>query len=192
MKKIVQWLVAIGVIGFVGAYAGSVLLTKSRKAEMPEVSAKVTYDDALIERGQYVARLSDCAACHSVSGDPEYAGGLAMQTPFGAIYSTNITPDLETGIGGYLLEEFTNAVKHGVRKDNAPLYPAMPYTSYAIMPDEDMAAMYAYFMMKVPAVKKENAETTFPWIMSMRWPVAYWQALFSPSRDFVPNPRSWL
>lgn len=188
MKKIVQWLVAIGVMGFVGAYAGSVLLTKSRKAEMPEVSAKVTYDDALIERGQYVARLSDCAACHSVSGDPEYAGGLAMQTPFGAIYSTNITPDLETGIGGYSLEEFTNAVKHGVRKDNAPLYPAMPYTSYAIMPDEDMAAMYAYFMMKVPAVKKENAETTFPWIMSMRWPVAYWQALFSPSRDFVPNP----
>ena len=188
MKKIVQWLVAIGVMGFIGAYAGSALLTKSRKAEMPEVSEKVTYDDALIERGQYVARLSDCAACHSVSGDPEYAGGLAMQTPFGAIYSTNITPDLETGIGGYLLEEFTNAVKHGVRKDNAPLYPAMPYTSYAIMPDEDMAAMYAYFMMKVPAVKKENAETTFPWIMSMRWPVAYWQALFSPSRDFVPNP----
>ncbi len=188
MKKIVQWLVAIGVMGFVGAYAGSALLTKSRKVEMPEVSEKVTYDDALIERGQYVARLSDCAACHSVSGDPEYAGGLAMQTPFGAIYSTNITPDLETGIGGYSLEEFTNAVKHGVRKDNAPLYPAMPYTSYAIMPDEDMAAMYAYFMMKVPAVKKENAETTFPWIMSMRWPVAYWQALFSPSRDFVPNP----
>ena len=188
MKKIVQWLVAIGVMGFIGAYAGSALLTKSRKVEMPESVAKIAYDDALIERGQYVARLSDCAACHSVSGDPEYAGGLAMQTPFGAIYSTNITPDLETGIGGYSLEEFTNAVKHGVRKDNAPLYPAMPYTSYAIMPDEDMAAMYAYFMMKVPAVKKENAETTFPWIMSMRWPVAYWQALFSPSRDFVPNP----
>ncbi|PWD87778.1 c-type cytochrome [Ignatzschineria cameli] len=188
MKKLIGSLVIIGVVGFLGAYAGSTFLTHSRKAEMPADSAKIAYDEALITRGEYVARLSDCAACHSVPGEPEYAGGLAMQTPFGAIYSTNITPDLETGIGSYSLEEFTNAVKHGVRQDDAPLYPAMPYTSYAIMPDEDMEAMYAYFMMGVQPVLKSNAPTTFPWFMSMRWPVAYWQLFFSPSREFKPDP----
>lgn len=188
MKKLIGSLVIIGVVGFLGAYAGSTFLTHSRKAEMPADSAKIVYDEALINRGEYVARLSDCAACHTVPGEPEYAGGLAMQTPFGAIYSTNITPDLETGIGGYSLEEFTNAVKHGVRQDNAPLYPAMPYTSYAIMPDEDMEAMYAYFMMGVKPIMKPNAPTTFPWFMSMRWPVAYWQLFFSPSREFQPDP----
>ena len=188
MKKIVSWLVAIGVIGFLGAYGGSSWIMKSRKAiESGEVAA-LKYDDALIQKGEYLARLSDCAACHSVPGDAEYAGGLAMQTPFGAIYSTNITPDAETGIGNYSLAEFTNAVKHGVRKDDAPLYPAMPYTSYTIMSDDDMQAMYAYFMEKVPAVKKANAPSTFPWVMSMRWPVAYWQFLFSPIREFQPNP----
>ena len=188
MKKIISWLVAIGVIGFVGAYGGSSFIMKSRQSDQKAVLSKVDYDDALISKGEYLARLSDCAACHSVPGDPEYAGGLAMQTPFGAIYSTNITPDMETGIGNYSVEAFINAVKHGVRQDDAPLYPAMPYTSYAIMPDSDMEAMYAYFMMKVPAVKKENAPSTFPWIMSMRWPVAYWQFLFSPQREFAPNP----
>lgn len=184
MKKMISWLVAIGVIGFVGAYAGSSLIVKLRKAPEPSNSAALDYDAALIQKGEYLARLSDCAACHSVAGDPEYSGGLAMQTPFGAIYSTNITPDEETGIGRYTLTEFMNAVKHGVRNDNAPLYPAMPYTSYTIMPDEDMEAMYAYFMMKVLAVKKENAPSTFPWVMSMRWPVAYWQFMFSPIREF--------
>lgn len=188
MKKIISWLVAIGVIGFLGAYGGSSWIMKSRQMDVSAPIAKMDYDDALIQKGEYLARLSDCAACHSVAGDPEYAGGLAMQTPFGAIYSTNITPDAQTGIGNYSVEEFINAVKHGVRKDDAPLYPAMPYTSYAIMPDEDIEAMYAYFMMSVPAVKKANAPSTFPWVMSMRWPVSYWQFLFSPQRDFVPNP----
>ncbi len=188
MKKIISWLIAICVIGFIAVYVGAALVVKSRKAPTPSNEAAITYDDTLIARGEYIARLSDCAACHTVPGEAEYSGGLAMQTPFGAIYSTNITPDAETGIGNYSLTEFINAVKHGVRKDDAPLYPAMPYTSYTIMPDEDMEALYAYFMEAVPAVKKENAPTTFPWIASMRWPVAYWQLLFSPIREFKSNP----
>lgn len=188
MKKIISWLIAICVIGFIAVYAGAALVVKSRKAPEPDNATAITYNDELIARGEYIARLSDCAACHTVPGEAEYSGGLAMQTPFGAIYSTNITPDAETGIGNYSLTEFINAVKHGVRKDDSPLYPAMPYTSYTIMPDEDMEALYAYFMEAVPAVKKANAPTTFPWIVSMRWPVAYWQLLFSPIRDFEPNP----
>ncbi len=184
MKKLLIRLAMLGIAGFIAVFAGSFMIMKSRTKTI-EVQPKVT--EEVINRGEYVARLSDCAACHTAPGDTEYAGGLAMQTPFGAIYSTNITPDKETGIGNYSLEEFANAVKHGVRKDGAALYPAMPYTSYTLIPDEDISAMYAYFMQSVPAVKKANGESTFPWFMSMRWPVAYWQFLFAPIREFEAN-----
>lgn len=126
MKKLLIRLVMLGIAAFIAVFAGSFMIIKNRTktvAEPPKVTQKI------IQRGEYVARLSDCAACHTAPGDQEYAGGLAMQTPFGAIYSTNITPDKTTGIGNYSLKEFSNAVKHGVRKDGAALYPAMPYAS---------------------------------------------------------------
>lgn len=189
MKKLLIRLAILGAVGVTAAVAGSFMIIKSRTHDI-DTSTQATSPEqqqALIAQGEYIARLSDCAACHTVPGGTEYAGGLAMQTPFGAIYSTNITPDKETGIGNYTLQEFANAVKHGVRKDGAPLYPAMPYASYTIMPDSDMVAMYEYFMNAVPAVKQENAPTTFPAIMSMRWPVAYWQMLFAPIREFKGN-----
>ena len=106
-------------------------------------------DPALIKKGEYIARTADCVACHTTLGGEDFAGGLPMLTPLGAIYSTNITPDKETGIGNYTFDDFNNATKHGVRKDNSALYPAMPYPSYQIMPDEDVAAMYAYFMSEI-------------------------------------------
>lgn len=105
----------------------------------------------------------------------------------GAIYSTNITPDRETGIGEYTFDDFLNATKHGVRKDNSALYPAMPYPSYGIMPDEDIAAMYAYFMSAVEPVRQVNRTSELPPVLNWRWPLAYWQALFAPERDFVPE-----
>ena len=184
MKKLLIKLTIFGIIAFIVIFAGSFLIIKNRTKTFIELP-KTTQET--LQRGEYVARLSDCAACHTAPGDHEYAGGLAMQTPFGAIYSTNITPDKTTGIGHYSLEEFGNAVKHGVRRDGAALYPAMPYASYTLMPDEDIAAMYAYFMESVPAIHKENAASTFPWIISMRWPVAYWQMLFAPVREFKSN-----
>lgn len=107
-------------------------------------------------------------ACHTTLGGEEFAGGLPMLTPLGAIYSTNITPDSETGIGNYSLDEFINAVKYGVRKDKAALYPAM----------------YAYFMFGVAAVKQENKASELPPVLNWRWPLAYWQAIFAPKREF--------
>ncbi len=184
MKKIYFTLSALAVIGVVAAYGGSHALMSARQQT---IEPKLTASADVVQRGQYVAQSSDCFACHSVPGGAPYAGGLAMQTPVGAIYSTNITPDVETGIGGYSLAQFANAVKHGVRQDGAPLYPAMPYPSYTIMPDEDVEAMYAYFMTEVKPVKQENQASTLPTVMSMRWPVAYWQALFAPSREFKPH-----
>lgn len=185
MKKIYLALTGI-VVAVAAAYGGSAAIMSSRAQSLePKLAASAD----VLARGKYVASSSDCFACHSVPGGKPYAGGLAMQTPVGAIYSTNITPDPETGIGKYSLAQFANAVKHGVRGDGSPLYPAMPYPSYTIMPDEDVEAMYAYFMNEVKPVKQANQGSTLPRIMSMRWPVAYWQAMFAPAREFVANPQ---
>ena len=107
-------------------------------------------------KGEYLARAGDCVSCHSAKGGKAFAGGLKMGTPMGAIYSTNITPDPETGIGNYSLEDFDRAVRSGVAKDGHHLYPAMPYPSYAKMTDDDVAALYAFFMKDVPAVAQPN------------------------------------
>jgi len=90
-----------------------------------------------LSKGEYVARAGDCIACHSIPGGKPFAGGLKMGTPLGAIYSTNITPDKDTGIGNYSLEDFDRAVRGGVAKDGHRLYPAMPYPSYAKISDDD-------------------------------------------------------
>ena len=89
--------------------------------------------------GEYLARAGDCIACHSVPGGKAFAGGLKMGTPLGAIYSTNITPDKDTGIGNYSFEDFDRAVRRGVAKDGHRLYPAMPYPSYAKITDDGRA-----------------------------------------------------
>jgi mono/diheme cytochrome c family protein len=138
-------------------------------------------------KGEYLARAGDCVSCHSVRGGKAFAGGLAMGTPMGTIYTTNITPDPETGIGGYSLEDFARAVRTGVAKDGHHLYPAMPYPSYAKVTDEDMAALYTFFMKDVPAVRQPNKPNEIPWYLSPRWPLAIWNFVFAPKIGF--NPR---
>lgn len=151
----------------------------------PKQEAKVDITDAaLITKGEYVARAGDCGACHTAPGGKEFAGGLGMQTPLGTIYSTNITPDKQTGIGAYSYADFERAVRQGVRKDNVHLYPAMPFVSYTVVKDDDIKALYAYFMSKVEAVSQDNQPSTLPWPANMRWPLAWWQLLFSNARDF--------
>jgi len=131
------------------------------------------------DRGEYLARAGDCIACHSVRGGKAFAGGLRMGTPMGAIYSTNITPDPETGIGGYSLADFDRAVRSGVAKDGHHLYPAMPYPSYAKITNEDLASLYGFFMKQVPPVKQPNKPNEIPSYKSVRWPLAVWNALFT-------------
>jgi mono/diheme cytochrome c family protein len=136
-------------------------------------------------RGEYLARAGDCVACHSVKGGKAFAGGLKMGTPMGAIFSTNITPDPETGIGNYSLEDFDHAVRSGVAKDGHHLYPAMPYPSYARITDGDLEALYAFFMNEVPAVKQPNKPNEIIWYLSARWPLAIWNAAFAPRTGFT-------
>ncbi|EKS69749.1 MULTISPECIES: cytochrome c [Caballeronia] len=135
-------------------------------------------DDALVTRGAYLARAGDCVACHSTQKGKPLAGGLPMMTPLGAIYTTNITPDPDTGIGRYTEEDFARALREGVAKDGHNLYPAMPYPSYAKINDEDMHALYAYFMHGVTPVKQANREPDMKWPLNMRWPLKLWNAVF--------------
>lgn len=143
--------------------------------------------DAEIARGEYLARAGDCVACHTKAGGEPFAGGLPMATPIGTLYSTNITPDKQSGIGGYSYDDFQKAVRHGVAKNGDTLYPAMPYPSYAVVSDEDMQALYAYFMHGVKPVAQTNQESDIPWPLSMRWPLAIWRGVFAPDvKAFQP------
>jgi fructose 5-dehydrogenase cytochrome subunit len=117
-------------------------------------------DAAEIGDGEYIAMASDCEACHTESGDKRLAGGLPIKSPLGTIYSTNITSSKQYGIGNYSLQQFSDALRRGIRGDGAHLYPAMPYASYAMLTDRDVKALYSYFTKAVPAVDEPPAKTT--------------------------------
>jgi len=185
MRKLTK-IVLVGAIGFAAAYGGARLLPAWLAPAQPgTVDIK---DPQLIQRGAYLSHVADCAACHTAPGGKPFAGGLGMQTPMGTIYSTNITPDPAHGIGGYSYADFERAVRRGVRADGQPLYPAMPYVSYAITSDDEIKALYAYFMSSVQPVDQANAATTIPWPASMRWPLSYWQLMFARPRSFQADP----
>ncbi|RLU02757.1 MAG: cytochrome c [Ketobacter sp.] len=131
-----------------------------------------------MSRGEYLARAGNCVACHTVEDGAPFAGGLKMHVPMlGSIYTTNITPDPETGIGNYSLEDFDNAMRLGVAKDGHNLYPAMPYPSYAKITEEDMQALYDYFMKEVKPVKQANKANEIESPQDARWPLSIWNAL---------------
>ncbi|SUB00642.1 Alcohol dehydrogenase cytochrome c subunit precursor [Pannonibacter phragmitetus] len=155
-------------------------------AREPDFGASV--DPALIERGKYIAYLGDCVACHTEKGGAPMAGGLALETPMGTIWSTNITPDPKTGIGGWTFGEFDRAMRKGVAANGHNLYPAMPYPSYAKITEEDMTALWAYLIKGLEPVEKPNqpAQMNFPF--NLRFGLAYWNAVFADDTPFVPDP----
>lgn len=129
-------------------------------------------------QGQYLAVAGNCGGCHTAHGGQPFAGGLGLPTPIGTVYSTNITPSRQHGIGAYSLEDFNRALRHGIAADGHSLYPAMPYPSYAHLSDEDVIALYAYFMQGVAPVEQANRANDVPWPLSMRWPLAVWRKWF--------------
>jgi alcohol dehydrogenase (quinone), cytochrome c subunit len=141
-----------------------------------------------LDDGEYLARAADCVACHSIPGGKAFAGGLKMGTPLGAIYSTNITPDTETGIGSYTLADFERAVRQGIAKDGRHLYPAMPYPSYSKLSQTDVAVLYRFFMEQVPPVRQANSKNEIPTLLSFRWPLAIWNSFYLPSARYVAKP----
>jgi thiosulfate dehydrogenase len=145
-------------------------------------------DPELIARGKYVAELGDCVACHTEPDGAPMAGGLMLATPFGALWSTNITPDAETGIGRWSYAEFDRAVRKGVAADGHRLYPAMPYPSYAKINDDDMRALWAYMSQGVAPVEKPNKPPSMSFPFNMRVGLAYWNFVFLDSSPFAPSP----
>ncbi|MPZ57574.1 MAG: c-type cytochrome [Rhizobiales bacterium] len=141
----------------------------------------------LAERGAYVARVADCYACHTAKEGPAWAGGMPFHTPFGTIYATNISPDMEFGIGRWTRAEFHRAMQDGIGKDGKPLYPAMPYTSYRQMSADDVDAVYAYLLTRAPTrVENRKNELSFPF--SIRQLMAFWNVVNLRRHGFVADP----
>ena len=180
-RSILSILLGVAVLAVVLAWIVAGQLNRSGDAAA-QLGLAVT--PALIEKGAYLARAGDCVACHtSHDGGKPFAGGLGIASPIGTIYSTNITPDKQTGIGNWTYGEFERAVRRGIGHDGSALYPAMPFPSYAKVSDEDTQALYAYFMQGVVPVEQPNKANDIPWPLSIRMPLAYWRALFSPEPE---------
>jgi mono/diheme cytochrome c family protein len=146
-----------------------------------------SFDPALVHEGGLLALVGDCATCHTVTGGAAYAGGLAMPTPFGTIYSTNITPDAETGIGRWSEQAFLRALRAGVDREGRHLYPAFPYDHFTLVSDNDGRALYAFFMSRDPVKAKARAnELPFP--VNVRLVLAGWKLLFLRQERFEADP----
>lgn len=145
---------------------------------------KVTATDEQIERGRYAARAADCAACHTVKGGGLFAGGFPMETPFGTIHGSNITPSADHGIGRWTAEDFRRGVRDGVTPTGKHLYPAMPYNSYHLMSDQDLDDIYAYLMTR-PAVEVPTPENNLPFPFNQRFLMIGWNLLFQ-NKDPLP------
>jgi fructose 5-dehydrogenase cytochrome subunit len=143
----------------------------------------------LTERGAYLAKAADCGACHTAPHGKPFAGGLAISSPVGTIYSTNVTPSVGYGIGRYTEAQFARAVRRGIRADGANLYPAMPYTSYSILTDADVQALYGYFMHGVAPVDAPAPRTDLPFPMNLRVSMMGWNLLFLNSEPLQPDSR---
>ena len=169
------------------AFAGGprVALSEYHDANPTGVPAALA-QASLVDRGEYLATAADCMVCHTTQGGKEYAGGLGFKLPFGTLYSTNITPDKETGIGNYSDQDFLNAVQRGIRRDGARLYPAMPYTSYTYISDADALAIKAY-LFSLPPVRAAAPANTLAFPFNQRWAMMFWSALFNPDTRYEPD-----
>jgi nicotinate dehydrogenase subunit B len=170
-----RWLRAGAVMA--GLFGLAVTLVGWRSVIAPASLATANiYSPATLERGRQLAALGNCVGCHTAADGIPNAGGKALDTPFGKIYSTNLTPDA-TGIGNWSLPAFVRAMREGISRDGHYLYPAFPYTSYAKTTDEDLTALYAYLMAQ-PAVASTPPQTRLSFPYNIRPLMAVWNGLF--------------
>ncbi|MDP2452078.1 cytochrome c, partial [Polaromonas sp.] len=171
-----------GVFGLAAALLGW------RPAIAPVVSGGSSiYTAATIERGRQLAAAGDCVVCHTAPGGSPNTGGRAMDTPFGKIFTTNLTPDAQTGIGLWSFSAFQRAMREGISRDGHHLYPAFPYTAFAKTSDEDLTALYAYLMAQ-PAVRSETPATQLAFPFNVRPLMAVWNAMFHDPSPYQANP----
>lgn len=190
MRKIVYTIVAAALAA---AVVGATLIAMQlRRADSsPPVTAAATTTAALsaderIARGAYLAKAGDCMSCHTARGGQPYAGGRALQTPFGAVIAPNITADRDTGIGAWSADDFWRALHHGQSRDGRLLYPAFPYTNYTRITRDDADALYAY-LQSVPAVIQANQPHQLRFPYSLQISLAAWRVLYFTPATFQPE-----
>jgi len=176
---VVAGLIVLGVLGF-GALAW-----------MPAIApvsppAPGSFAPELVAQGEALANGGFCAVCHTAKGGQKYAGGYPMETPFGVIYSTNITPDPETGIGTWSEAAFARSMHAGVARDGSHLFPAFPYDHFTKLSDDDVKALYAYFMTRAP-VRSPAKGNTIPFPLNIRHLQAGWKLLFFRPGRYEPD-----
>jgi mono/diheme cytochrome c family protein len=179
---------AAAVAALVAAGAAAAATMVALHVPDPPISPALVARQPDVAHGAYVARLGDCAACHTADEGKPFAGGIPFPTPFGAVYSSNITPDGDTGIGRYGFKEFVRVLRFGVAPDGTRLYPAMPYTAYAKVSDEDLQDLFAYLQHGVAPQHQATRRDGIAWPFSIRWPLAFWDLAFHDDRRFVADP----
>jgi mono/diheme cytochrome c family protein len=172
--------------GPVSFAAGNRVALADYKGSSPTGVPASLANASLVAKGEYLAEAADCEACHTVPGHARYAGGLAFRLPFGTLYSPNITPDKETGVGNWSDADFLRAVHKGIAPDGTRLYPAFPYAAYTMMTDEDALAIKAY-LFSLPAVHQKAPDAALKFPYNQRWLMIFWSLFFNPGTRFQPN-----
>lgn len=175
------------IVGLVGLLALSAALWTAVVADTVPAPPPLASLDASAEQGKYLATAGNCASCHTAEGKAPYSGGVRFETPFGTLYSTNITPDSATGIGDWGFEDFYRAMKQGIRPDGNHLYPAFPYTSFAKMTEEDIASLYLHLQTVAPVTRtNQTNDMNFPF--DQRPLLAFWKSAFHDTASHQPDP----
>ena len=171
-----------GVLGFAGRR--TVSLANYKGASPVGVPAELRSRD-VIARGQYLTQAADCEVCHTREGGQRFAGGRAFKTPFGVLYSPNITADRETGIGAWSDADFLRALHQGIAKDGERLYPAFPYEAYTLLADDDVLAIKAY-LFSLPTARTVAPSNSLRFPFNQRWLMGPWSALYNSDQRFRP------
>jgi len=203
MKGVLLWIggiivvvgvVLLGILGWMVGQPGPTAFAKGNPVDLAQyrgsspvgVPAELANADPLT-RGKYLTDAADCQGCHTTKGGTPFAGGRPFTLPFGTLYTPNITPDPDTGIGKWSDTDFLKAVHKGIAPDGTRLYPAFPYTSYTMLTDQDVLAIKAYLFSLKP-VRQEAKPNTFGFPYNQRWLMAIWSTLFNSDKRFQPIP----
>ena len=184
--RFLRYIIGLALIGIVAA--GGFLAWAANVPEIGPIAPpeRSSFTNDLVDSGQMLAALGDCAVCHTKEGGRDYAGGRALPTPFGVIYSTNISPDPETGIGRWSEAAFMRALREGISRSGNYLYPAFPYDHFTKLTDTDIKALYAFLMTREP-VAASAPTNDLPFPFNFRPLMAGWNLLFLDKGPYEPD-----